>query len=73
MKAVYLHPKPNLRLEWQRKAKFALYKADMVYYFTSNVVDPAAFIYVGKDKVESKNLAEINMSCPLTLLEMRIS
>jgi hypothetical protein len=29
----------------------------MVYYFTSNVVDPAAFIYVGKDKVESMNLA----------------
>lgn len=25
----------------------------MVYYFTSNVVDPPAFIYVGKDKVES--------------------
>ncbi|PWW78722.1 hypothetical protein C7212DRAFT_165987 [Tuber magnatum] len=24
----------------------------MVYYFTSNVVDPPAFIYVGKDKVE---------------------
>jgi hypothetical protein len=28
----------------------------MVYYFTSNVVDPAAFIYVGKDKVESMSL-----------------
>ena len=26
----------------------------MVYYFKSNVVEPAAFIYVGKDKVESK-------------------
>ncbi len=25
----------------------------MVYYFTSNVVSPAAYIYVGKDKVES--------------------
>lgn len=25
----------------------------MVYYFTSNVVDPAAQIYVGKDKFES--------------------
>ena len=25
----------------------------MVYYFKSNVVEPAAFIYVGKDKVES--------------------
>jgi hypothetical protein len=27
--------------------------AKMVYYFKSNVVDPPAFIYVGKDKVES--------------------
>jgi len=26
----------------------------MVYYFTSSTVSPAAFIYVGKDKVESK-------------------
>lgn len=26
----------------------------MVYYFTSNVVDPQAFIYVGKDKEESR-------------------
>lgn len=26
----------------------------MVFYFTSNVVSPAAFIYVGKDKVESQ-------------------
>jgi hypothetical protein len=26
----------------------------MVYYFSSDVVSPAAFIYVGKDKVESK-------------------
>lgn len=26
----------------------------MVYYFTSNVVSPAAFIYVGKDKFESR-------------------
>ena len=25
----------------------------MVYYFTSNTVSPSAFIYVGKDKVES--------------------
>ncbi|RGP79273.1 coiled-coil domain-containing 25 [Fusarium longipes] len=25
----------------------------MVYYFTSNVVDPSGFIYVGKDKFES--------------------
>lgn len=27
----------------------------MVYYFTSNVVQPSAFIYVGKDKFESMN------------------
>lgn len=26
----------------------------MVYYFTSSVVSPEAFIYVGKDKVESE-------------------
>jgi len=25
----------------------------MVYYFKSTAVDPPAFIYVGKDKVES--------------------
>jgi hypothetical protein len=25
----------------------------MVYYFSSNTTSPAAFIYVGKDKVES--------------------
>ena len=25
----------------------------MVYYFTSNIVKPSAYIYVGKDKVES--------------------
>ncbi|RCI15253.1 hypothetical protein L249_6694 [Ophiocordyceps polyrhachis-furcata BCC 54312] len=29
----------------------------MVYYFTSNVVDPHATIYVGKDKFESWHLA----------------
>ncbi|KMQ41204.1 hypothetical protein HL42_8104 [Trichophyton rubrum] len=28
----------------------------MVYYFTSNTVTPAAFIYVGKDKVENEDL-----------------
>jgi len=27
----------------------------MVFYFKSTVVDPPAFIYVGKDKVESEN------------------
>ncbi|KAF8053804.1 hypothetical protein FPV67DRAFT_1569979 [Lyophyllum atratum] len=28
----------------------------MVYYFKSNTVDPPAFIYVGKDKVENEEL-----------------
>ncbi|KAI0593749.1 coiled-coil domain-containing protein 25 [Biscogniauxia sp. FL1348] len=28
----------------------------MVYYFTSNVVDPPAFVYVGKDKFENEEL-----------------
>lgn len=27
----------------------------MVYYFTSNVVDPPAYVYVGKDKFESES------------------
>lgn len=29
-------------------------KRKMVYFFTSDVVSPAAFIYVGKDKTESR-------------------
>lgn len=28
----------------------------MVYYFTSNVVSPSAFVYVGKDKFENEDL-----------------
>lgn len=32
---------------WERNFK-------MVYYFTSNVVEPSAPIYVGKDKFESE-------------------
>ncbi|KAF2172954.1 hypothetical protein M409DRAFT_49457 [Zasmidium cellare ATCC 36951] len=28
----------------------------MVFYFTSNVVSPAAYIYMGKDKVENEDL-----------------
>ena len=44
----------------------------MVFYFTSNVVDPSAFIYVGKDKVESTLHPTSNAhSIPLTWLEMR--
>ena len=44
----------------------------MVYYFTSNVVDPPAFIYVGKDKVESMSLVLHCYDLSLTFLEMRI-
>ncbi|KAJ6003461.1 Coiled-coil domain-containing protein 25 [Penicillium sp. IBT 35674x] len=33
----------------------------MVYYFTSNVVSPAAFIYVGKDKFENEDLIEFGL------------
>ncbi|KAM6540215.1 Coiled-coil domain-containing protein 25 [Fusarium falciforme] len=28
----------------------------MVYYFTSSVVEPPGFIYVGKDKFENEDL-----------------
>ncbi|CAN8103409.1 unnamed protein product [Discula destructiva] len=30
----------------------------MVYYFTSNVVDPSAHVYVGKDKFENEELIQ---------------
>lgn len=33
----------------------------MVYYFTSNVVKPAAFIYVGKDKFENEDLIKYGL------------
>ncbi|KAE8136144.1 hypothetical protein BDV38DRAFT_250037 [Aspergillus pseudotamarii] len=33
----------------------------MVYYFTSNVVEPSAFIYVGKDKFENENLIKYGL------------
>ncbi|KAJ5602160.1 coiled-coil domain-containing protein 25 [Penicillium lagena] len=33
----------------------------MVYYFTSNVVSPAAFIYVGKDKFENEGLINFGL------------
>lgn len=37
----------------------------MVYYFTSNVVKPAAFIYVGKDKFESMMaILRLYETCP---------
>lgn len=35
----------------------------MVYYFTSNVVSPSAFIYVGKDKFESASPAAAFAEC----------
>jgi hypothetical protein len=31
----------------------------MVYYFTSTVVDPPAYVYVGKDKFESESLSTL--------------
>ncbi|RDL39036.1 DUF814-domain-containing protein [Venustampulla echinocandica] len=33
----------------------------MVYYFTSNVVTPSAFLYVGKDKVENEDLIKYGL------------
>ncbi|KAK9854077.1 Protein of unknown function DUF814 [Penicillium brevicompactum] len=33
----------------------------MVYYFTSNVVSPSAFIYVGKDKFENEDLIQFGL------------
>ncbi|CAI7582613.1 unnamed protein product [Penicillium glandicola] len=44
----------------------------MVFYFTSNVVDPSAFIYVGKDKFENEDLIKYGLdndvcaNCPNT-------
>ena len=46
----------------------------MVLYFTSAVVKPAAYIYVGKDKVESATPASITLNKPVHanfLREMR--
>lgn len=44
---------PLARTRRHKQANEIVGEVKMVYYFTSNVVDPAAFIYVGKDKVES--------------------
>ncbi|EAQ86680.1 conserved hypothetical protein [Chaetomium globosum CBS 148.51] len=33
----------------------------MVFYFTSNVVEPSAFVYVGKDKFESNKKDNITI------------
>lgn len=43
---VYLHSTTNVYVDWQDNT--------MVFYFKSAIVEPAAFIYVGKDKVESE-------------------
>ncbi|KAJ5689767.1 Coiled-coil domain-containing protein 25 [Penicillium macrosclerotiorum] len=46
----------------------------MVYYFTSNVVNPSAFIYVGKDKFENEDLIKFGLDhdvCAHVYLRMR--
>ena len=39
----------------------------MVYYFTSSVVNPSGFIYVGKDKFESQPAAPFPASLAAVL------
>ncbi|KAA8644855.1 putative DUF814 domain protein [Aspergillus tanneri] len=46
----------------------------MVYYFTSNVVEPSAFIYVGKDKFENEDLIKYGLEkdvCAHVYLRLR--
>ncbi|KAI5308937.1 hypothetical protein KEM55_004483, partial [Ascosphaera atra] len=46
----------------------------MVYYFTSNVVSPSAFIYVGKDKFENEDLIKFGLEsdvCAHVYLRLR--
>ncbi|KAJ5086305.1 coiled-coil domain-containing protein 25 [Penicillium alfredii] len=47
----------------------------MVYYFTSNVVSPSAFIYVGKDKFENEDLIKFGLDhdvwCALSPFDCR--
>lgn len=45
----------------------------MVYYFSSNTVSPAAFIYVGKDKVESAFGPSVFLSLFLRILLVRVN
>ncbi|BAE56544.1 hypothetical protein BDV35DRAFT_385116 [Aspergillus flavus] len=48
----------------------------MVYYFTSNVVEPSAFIYVGKDKFENEDLIKYGLEkdvCAHVYLRLRDS
>ncbi|KAJ5493455.1 Coiled-coil domain-containing protein 25 [Penicillium diatomitis] len=40
----------------------------MVYYFTSNVVSPSAFIYVGKDKFENEDLIKFGLDHDVCVL-----
>ena len=60
----------GLSLDNLEKGNTRASASEMVFYFKSTVVDPAAFIYVGKDKVESKSgLEEVDM--PRTKLARR--
>ncbi len=43
----------------------------MVYYHKSNVVDPPAFIYAGKDKVESTWSSKLPVELRLKFEKMR--
>jgi hypothetical protein len=45
----------KLNIAWSGKDK-------MVYYFTSNVTSPSAYIYMGKDKVESQHWSDSSHS-----------
>lgn len=44
----------------------------MVLYFTSTVVDPPGFIYVGKDKFESEKMAIKPFTARLTPKQTKI-
>ena len=54
MTKLSIFPHDNFSDEGQVIVHCGIQSFAMVYYFTSNVVTPAAFIYVGKDKFESK-------------------
>lgn len=59
-------PDQSSALVWKAKPQtstpgttfFAIRQHKMVVFFTSNVVEPAASIYMGKDKVESQSRRE---------------
>lgn len=50
---IHHHQFPPISLVLNPFSTPLLRQKAMVYYFTSNVVDPPATIYVGKDKFES--------------------